>query len=170
MALVGQTYDFQPHASGGTGNLSFTISNKPQWATFDSSTGQLSGTPAASDVGTNSNIEIAVTDGSAVVSLAPFSITVSASGIAQGGSGTVTLSWLPPTQYSDGSPLAIGGYNIYYGTASQSYSQSIKVSNPGLTSYVVQNLPAGTYYFAIAAVDPSCLQGSFSPEVAAAVN
>lgn len=91
-------------------------------------------------------------------------------GVAQGTAGTVTLNWQPPTQNSDGSPLtSLAGYNIYYGTASQSYSQSIKVTNPGLSTYVVENLPAGKYYFAIAAVDSTGAQSSFSPEVAATV-
>lgn len=91
-------------------------------------------------------------------------------GVAQGTAGTVTLNWQPPTQNSDGSPITgLAGYNIYYGTASQSYSQSIKLTNPGLTTYVVENLPAGTYYFSIAAYDATGAQSSFSPEVAAAV-
>lgn len=170
-ATVGQTYDFQPKATGGNGTLSFAIANKPAWATFNAATGDLSGTPSPSDVGTDSNVEISVTDGNAVVSLPAFNILVGgATSVAQGGPGTVTLSWEPPTQYSDGAPLTgLAGYNIYYGTASQSYSQTIKVSNPGLSTYVVQNLPAGTYYFAIAAYDASGALSSFSPEVAAAV-
>lgn len=168
-ATVGQTYNFQPKASGN-GSLSFTIANKPAWATFDATTGDLSGTPSSSDVGTDSNVEISVTDGSSVVSLPAFNIMVGTTSVAQGGPGTVTLTWEPPTQYSDGAPLTqLAGYNIYYGTASQSYSQSIKLSNPGLSTYVVQNLPAGTYYFAISAYDSTGAQSSFSPEVAAAV-
>jgi len=96
--------------------------------------------------------------------------TTPQSGVVQGGPGTVTLNWQPPTEYSDGAPLtSLAGYNIYYGSASQSYSQSIKVTNPGLTTYVVDNLPAGTYYFSIAAYDSTGAQSSFSREVAAAV-
>jgi hypothetical protein len=90
--------------------------------------------------------------------------------VVQGGPGTVTLTWQPPTEYSDGTPLtSLAGYDIYYGTASQSYSQTIKVSNPGISTYVVDNLPAGTYYFAIAAYDSTGEQSAFSPEVSAAV-
>jgi len=110
---------------------------------------------------------------SAADSGAPAAADVSApaqSGVVQGGPGTVTLTWQPPTQYSDGTALAVAGYNIYYGSASQSYSQTIKVSNPGLATYVVDNLPAGTYYFAIAAYDSTGAQSNFSSEVAAAVN
>ena len=39
----------------------------------------------------------------------------------------------------------------YHGTVSQIYSQTVSVSNPGIATYVVQNLPAGTYYFAVTA-------------------
>lgn len=172
-ATVGQTYAFQPTASGGSGALSFAIANKPSWATFNASTGQLTGTPTSSDVGTDSNVEISVTDGATVASLTAFNITVSATGttVAQGGPGTVTLTWQPPTQDTNGAALSnLSGYTIYYGTASQDYSSSIKVQNGGLSTYVVQNLTPGTYYFAVAAVDSTGAQSGLSTEVAAAVN
>ena len=67
-------------------------------------------------------------------------------------SGTVTLSWEAPTENSDGSALVdLRGYKVHYGTGSRDYTDTIRVSNPGLTNYVVQNLPAGTYYFAVTA-------------------
>ncbi len=170
-ATVGQVYSFQPQASGGAGSLSFTIANKPAWAAFNASTGQLSGTPTASDVGTDANIEISVTDGTNVVSLPPFNITVAQAPVAQGGPGTVTLSWQPPTENTDGSPLMnLAGYNIHYGTQSQDYTSTVKVSNPGLTTYVLQSLPKGTYYFAVTAYNSSGVEGEYSPEVSAAVN
>ena len=56
--------------------LSFSIQNAPAWATFSSATGQLSGTPAAGNAGSYSNIVISVSDGSSTEALAPFSITV----------------------------------------------------------------------------------------------
>ena len=47
---------------------------------------------------------------------------LSATALAQvSGTGTATLSWTPPTQYEDGSPLAIEdivGYVIFYGPES----------------------------------------------------
>jgi hypothetical protein len=56
---------------------SFTISNQPSWATFDNSTGLLTGTPINSDVGVYSNIIITVSDAAgASDSLTDFSITV----------------------------------------------------------------------------------------------
>ncbi len=56
---------------------SFSISNKPSWATFNTISGLLSGTPTNSDLGTYSNIIITVSDAAgATASLASFSITV----------------------------------------------------------------------------------------------
>ena len=64
--------------------------------------------------------------------------------------GVVTLDWLPPTENNDGSALTnLAGYTVYYGTSPESLTQSIKVTNPGLTAYSVTNLPSGTWYFAV---------------------
>lgn len=77
--LENQIYNFVPTADdidvGDT--LTFSITSKPDWASFNTSTGQLTGTPVNADVGTDSNIVISVTDGnSPVVSLASFNIEV----------------------------------------------------------------------------------------------
>jgi hypothetical protein len=64
--------------------------------------------------------------------------------------GVATLDWLPPTENSDGSALTnLAGYTVYYGTSPESLTQSIKVTNPGLTAYSVTDLPSGTWYFAV---------------------
>jgi predicted phage tail protein len=61
------------------------------------------------------------------------------------------LSWQPPTTNTNGSAIGnLAGYTIYYGTNPNSYS-SVKVANPGLTSYTVSNLPAGSYSFTVVA-------------------
>ena len=74
---VGQAYSFTPSASDPDGQaLTFSITNKPSWATFSASTGRLSGTPAAANVGSTSNIVISVTDGAASASLPAFAISV----------------------------------------------------------------------------------------------
>jgi len=71
---VGSAYSFRPTASDPDGNtLTYSIANRPSWATFNTSTGQLSGTPSASQVGTYNNITIRVSDGRATASLAAFS-------------------------------------------------------------------------------------------------
>jgi hypothetical protein len=85
--------------------------------------------------------------------------------------GMVTLSWQPPTENADGTPLLdLAGYTIYFGTMSQSYDNEIQLDNPGLTTYVVENLVPDTYYFAATAVNSSGIESTFSGEIAIAVN
>src|SRR4051812_27177512 len=51
-AVVGQQFSFQPSASDGNGGrLTFAIASKPQWTSFDSTTGHLWGTPRQADIG-----------------------------------------------------------------------------------------------------------------------
>ncbi|MFO1426889.1 MAG: fibronectin type III domain-containing protein [Steroidobacteraceae bacterium] len=64
--------------------------------------------------------------------------------------GTVTLHWQTPTHNDDGSALMdLAGYRILWGSRSDALDRSIVLDDPRASSYVVQNLPAGTYYFAL---------------------
>lgn len=157
--VAGNAYSFQPTATDAAGkSLTFSIANKPSWATFSASTGLLSGTPVAGAAGSYANIVISVSDGSASSSLPAFSITVSAAT-----SGSATLSWTPPTQNTDGSPLTdLSGYIILYGTNASSLSQQISLSDSSLSTYVVPSLSAGTWYFVIKAVTSSGVDSGFS--------
>jgi hypothetical protein len=70
-------YSFVPSASDADGDmLVFSIQNQPAWATFDSNTGELTGTPVQDDVGLYEGIEISVSDGAATASLPAFNIEV----------------------------------------------------------------------------------------------
>ena len=91
--LVGNLYSFSPTGSDPDGDsLTFLISGKPAWASFEPSTGQLSGVPLAGDTGTHSNIVIGVSDGEFTTNLMAFSITVTASNSAPVISGTAATS------------------------------------------------------------------------------
>jgi hypothetical protein len=79
--------------------------------------------------------------------------------------GDVTLSWHPPTERTDGTPLTLGGYRIVYGTESRNYNHSIDLTNPGLTRYYIDGLGAGTWFFAIIAIDTQGLESPPSMEV-----
>lgn len=60
---AGDLYEFAPAASDPDGDaLTFTITNQPAWAVFDSATGLLRGTPGNEDAGTHW-ITISVSDG-----------------------------------------------------------------------------------------------------------
>lgn len=75
---VGNAYGFVPTSNDADGDtLTFSIQNKPSWATFVTATGALSGTPASSDAGTYANIIITADDGNGgTASLAAFTIEV----------------------------------------------------------------------------------------------
>ena len=145
---AGNGYSFTPTAADANNNpLTFSIQNLPSWATFSTTTGQLSGTPTASAAGTYSSIVISVSDGTSTASLAPFSITVT-----QVSSGVATVDWTPPTANTDGSVISnLAGYKIYYGSTSTALNQTIQVANAGLASYTVSNLSSGTWYFGVTA-------------------
>jgi len=142
--LQGTAYSFTPTASDPDGDtLTFSAQNLPSWASLSSSTGRLSGTPTAAQVGTYSNIIISVSDGTASATLAAFSIQVVGTA-----TGSAHLTWTPPTQNTDGSALTnLAGYKIHWGTTQGSYSNSVTVNNPGLSSYVVEQLTPATWFF-----------------------
>ena len=79
MATVqaGSIYQYTPSTTGSNGRvLAFDIVNKPDWAVFVEGTGELSGTPDGSNVGTSGEIEIGVSDGSTRATVGPFRIRV----------------------------------------------------------------------------------------------
>lgn len=158
--VAGHAYAFQPTATDPNGlTMKFGISGKPAWATFDTNTGRLSGTPAAANAGTYANIVIAAYDGYLKGMLPAFTIVVQpASGtptpvpVPASTTGTATLSWIPPTVNTDGSVLAnLAGYFIYYGASPDNLNHTVTVTNIGLTRYVLSNLTAQTWYFAMSA-------------------
>lgn len=146
---VGEPYSFRPSASDPNGDvLTFAATNLPPWASLDAGTGRVSGTPDAVDEGIHESVSISVSDGRASASLGPFSIAVT-----QTATGAVSLSWLPPTQNADGTPLMdLAGYRIQYGRDAEDLRQSVSIVNPSVNTYLVEQLSAGTWYFAVFAV------------------
>ncbi|HWG75585.1 MAG TPA: hypothetical protein VN660_02210 [Steroidobacteraceae bacterium] len=70
-------YSFTPRSSDtGGGDPAYSIQNKPGWAIFSISTGQLTGIPTSADVGTYQNIQIKYSTGPATATLPSFSIQV----------------------------------------------------------------------------------------------
>ena len=152
-------YSFTPTAADQDNDtLTFSVTNLPSWASFNASSGRLSGAPSAADAGQYNNIRITVSDGSATASLSAFSITVVSSG-----SGSATLSWLPPTENTDGTPLTnLDGYKVYWGPAADTYTNSVTLDNEGLTSYVVEGLTPGLWYFTTTSFNTLGIESSFS--------
>ena len=84
--------------------------------------------------------------------------------------GTATLDWTPPTQNSDGSALTnLAGYTVYYGTSPDQLTESVKVTNPGLTAYTLSNLAAGTWYFAVTSYSSAGVESILSGVISAKI-
>jgi hypothetical protein len=149
-ATVGVPWSFRPTGSDPDGDtISWSISNKPASASFSASSGLLSWTPDAT--GTWGDIRISATDSrGATTSLPAFAITVNAATT----SGSATLSWQAPVQYTNGSPLpasSLDGFRIYRGSSAGNLRAVAEVDGRA-TSFVVQGLAPGTHYFAVTAV------------------
>jgi hypothetical protein len=142
------------------------VQNQPSWASFNATTGTLSGTPTSA--GSYSNIVISVSDGYSSASLAPFSITVNQPSTAT--SGTATLSWIAPTTNTDGSALTdLAGYKVYYGTSPSSLTNVVNVANAGATSYTISSLSGATWYFGVTAYTTSGDESALSTVVSKSV-
>lgn len=159
-------YEFVPSASDADGDaLTFDVENIPTWASFDSATGKLFGEPTLADLGDYGNIVVSVSDSASSASLPAFSIAVTQTAL-----GVVTLSWVAPTQNSDGSALTdLAGYNIYFRKNSGPFNPAIQVDNAGITTYVVEQLSPATYTFRATAFNSTGMESSFSVEAVGAV-
>ncbi len=168
-ATVGSTYRFQPTASDSAGRtLSFSVSNKPSWATFSIATGLLSGTPTSSQTGTYSNIVVSASDGTSTSALPAFGILVST---ATAATGSATVHWADPTQNTNGSTLMnLAGVHVYYGTSASAMTHEITVASTTQTSYTISGLTAGTWYFGATAYNASGVESTMSDIGSKAIN
>lgn len=167
VATVGASYSFVPVAKDPNGYpLVYKISGKPAWASFDPTTGALTGTPGAAAAGTSTSVTISVTDGFSSASLPAYALSV-----ANPVSGSATVSWSAPTRRADGTPLTnLAGFRVYYGTKSGKYPNSIAITNPALSSFTVDALPAGTYYFVATAFDANGNESAYSTPVSKTIS
>ena len=153
----GEFYAFAPVVADRDGDvLRFSIRNRPSWATFDEATGRLEGTPGVDDLGRHEGIRITVTDGVSTANLPGFAIEV-----LDNGRYSVTLSWDPPVQRTDGTPLThLGGYYLYFGAAS--LDRQVVIDNPGITTWTLTDLAGGTWHIALSAFDQNGVEGDLS--------
>lgn len=171
-AQVGANYSMAPQARDEDGDaLAFSIQNKPQWAVFDTTTGQLTGSPSAQDVGVHAGVTISVSDGKASVALPPFSITVATGTPVPVDGSSVALTWDVPTTTVDGGALShLSGYRIHYGLKPDALTDAVEVPSAGLNHYVVQGLKAGTYFFVVRAIAADGGQSDASNVVSKAIS
>ena len=157
--MTGDTYAFTPVARDADGDpLTFSIQNKPGWASFSSTTGRLSGQTSLGHTGVYDNIRISVSDGKTTASLSAFSITVT-----QVALGSMTLSWTAPVENTDGTALMdLAGFKIYFGRSPGSYSNQIRIDNPSVDTYLVENLLPDTYYVVATSFNAFGVESQFS--------
>ncbi|MFI0414119.1 MAG: putative Ig domain-containing protein [Candidatus Thiodiazotropha sp.] len=161
--IAGNEYRFAPDASDADNDeLSFSASNLPTWASLNTQTGVLSGTPGTEDIGLYDAIVITVTDGTDSASLSPLSIEVVE---PEPTVGSVSLAWVPPSTRTDGSVLdmsEIAGYKIYMGTTADNLQQVMDLADCTINDYVIDNLDVGDYYFAVTTYDTEGNESDYS--------
>ena len=170
---AGVDYSFTPTTNASGSSVSFTVSNAPAWATFDPKLGKLSGVPSAGNVGTYPGILISVSDGASSSSLTAFSIQVTSGAVAGPSNplSTATLAWDAPTSNVDGTPLLnLAGYRINYGTDATTLDHSVVINDGSATSYRVDALAPGTWYFAVQAMAATGLESAPSQVASATIS
>jgi len=157
--LIGDVYSFTPDANDADGDpMTFSIKNLPSWASFNASTGRISGQPTLGDIGMYEGILIKVSDGEASDSTMAFSIHV-----VQSADGSMILNWAPPAENTDGSTLTdLAGYYLYYSTTKGYYPNRILISNPSVSTYLVENLLPSTYYVVATAYNSAGIESNYS--------
>jgi putative Ig domain-containing protein len=168
---AGQGYAFTPSATDSAGRtLVFSISNKPSWASFSSSSGRLSGSPSAANAGTYSNIMIAVSDGWKNASLPAFAIQVVANTSTSTSSlPPPTISGTPPTSDVAGSvysfqPSASGPSGMQLGFSVQNKPAWAAFSiATGLLSGTPGSTQTGTYSNIVVSVSDGVSSSSLAP-------
>lgn len=73
---------------------------------------------------------------------------------------TATLSWVAPTERVDNTPLPLSElreFRIYWGL-DNNFDNTTVISDPTLTTYVIDGLTAGTWSFRMTAVDTDGLE------------
>jgi hypothetical protein len=119
-------YSFVPTAQDLDGDsLTYAITNPPSWATFDTATGALTGTPQTGDAGPSSGIVISVSDGAASAALPSFTVTVLP--------GEVVISWTANPTADQVTSYGIRATNTGTGT-SQEVTVSVAGAAPELTA------------------------------------
>lgn len=145
--LQGALYSFQPVAADADGDaVTFSIVNRPAWATFDAATGRLQGTPGLGDIGTFAGIVIGASDGTSSAKLAPLAIKVQ--GVEP---GWARLTWDPPD--TDERASKVQGFKVYWGTKPGRYASSATIMDPSATAYVVESLTPATYHFVVKSIN-----------------
>jgi hypothetical protein len=79
------------------------------------------------------------------------------------GTGSATVSWVPPTTNTDESALTdLAGYKVLYGTSSTAFTSYVRVTDITARSTTVSSLAPGTWYFSVRAYNTSQVESANS--------
>lgn len=106
---VGNSYSFVPVAVDPNSQpLTFSILNRPVWATFDKTTGRLSGKPGVGSIGSSPGIVISVSNGDETAALPAFNLQVTdASGTSDGQNGGSSVGSSDPVSDDTNADLVV---------------------------------------------------------------
>ena len=138
--------------------ISFTIANKPAWASFDPSTGTLEGQPSIADIGSYPNITISATDGL----LRGLAERVQ-DRRGEHGAG-LDRAQLGP---ADGAGRRLAAdeprrLQRLLGHRARPLPESRGDPESGVATHVIDELPPGTYYLVATAYDAHGIESDFS--------
>lgn len=164
LAVAGKSYSFVPSATDTSGKTkAFKITNKPSWAAFNSSTGQLSGTPSSTAVGYYYNIGISVSDGTSTVALKPFTVHVEAADKTP-----PVISGVPSKTVAAGSAYSFrptatdpAGNSMWFQISNKPAWATFNISNGSLTGTPTAT-QVGTYSNIVIHANDGQMQGSTS--------
>ena len=75
---------------------------------------------------------------------------------------SVTVSWTPPTQNTDGTPLTnLAGYRVLYGTSASSLTQTVQTPQ-NVSRTVIDGLAPGQWFFGVTAFTSSGVESALS--------
>ncbi len=84
------------------------------------------------------------------------------------GTGHVSLAWDAPTTYVDGTPITGPiGFKVYYGTTSGAYTYIDDVQTA--TSWSINTLSHGTWYFDVTCYDSNGSESDYSNEISTTI-
>jgi hypothetical protein len=87
------------------------------------------------------------------------------------GNGSSTVSWTKPTKNSDNSTLTnLAGYKVVFGNSASNLNQSKSINDANATSTTIAALGAGTWYFAVRAVNSSNVESGNSTVVSKSIS
>ncbi|MEY8200651.1 MAG: putative Ig domain-containing protein, partial [Colwellia sp.] len=153
-------YSFIPQAQDlDDDSLTFIVTNLPNWASFNTDSGEISGTPTLEAL--HEDIVISVSDSTDSTSLNAFYIDVRLPDPL-----AVTIKWQAPSQDINDEALGpIQAYKVFYGSVQGSYDQSVTINDGSATDFVINNLVPGDYFFSMVVITENGMESAMSNEL-----